>query len=72
MTNYTLDNGTNYITCGVGYKHKGFYIDFAYVYKHMTSEYYPFSPDIANPASAVKSELTFNNSSLALSLGYKF
>ena len=72
MTNYSLDNSTNYITCGIGYRFKGFYVDFAYVYKHMTSEYFPFSPDIANPSSAVKSRLKFDNSSLALSMGYKF
>ncbi len=72
MTNYSLDNTTNYITCGVGYKHKGFYVDFAYVYKHMTSEYYPFSPDIFDMATSVKSKLSFNNSSMALTLGYKF
>jgi long-subunit fatty acid transport protein len=72
MTNYTLDNTTNYITCGVGYKHKGFYADLAYVYKHQTSEYYPFSPDVMDMATAVKSKLAFNNSQLALSIGYKF
>lgn len=72
MTNYSLDNGTSYITCGVGYRHKGFYVDFAYVYKHMTSEYYPFSPDVVDPLPAVKSSLKFDNSSLALSLGYRF
>jgi len=72
MTNYSLDNTTNYVTCGVGYKHKGFYVDFAYVYKYMTSEYYPFSPDILDMGTAVKSKLSFNNSSMALTLGYKF
>lgn len=72
MTNYTLDNVTNYVTCGVGYKHKGFYLDLAYVYKHMSADYYPFSPDVLDMATAVKSKLTFNNSQLALSVGYKF
>lgn len=72
MTNYSLDNSTSYITCGVGYKYKGFYADLAYVYKHLTSEYYPFTPDIFNPQTAAKADLTINNSSLALTLGYKF
>lgn len=72
MTNYSLDNTTNHITCGVGYKHKGFYVDFAYVYKHMTSEYYPFSPDIFDLSTAVKSKISYNNSYMALTLGYKF
>lgn len=72
LTNYTLDNSTNYVTCGIGYKHKGFYADLAYVYKHMTSEYYPFAVDIYEPQTASKANLTFDNSSLALTLGFKF
>lgn len=72
LSSYTLDNATNYITCGVGYKHKGFYVDFAYVYKTWSSEYYPFSVDVLNPEYNVKSKINFNNSSLALSVGYKF
>lgn len=71
-TSYSLDNATNYITCGLGYKHKGFYIDLAYVYKHKSAEYYPFSPDTSNLASAVKSKINFDNSQVALSLGFKF
>ena len=72
LTNYSLDNTTNYVTCGIGYRHKGFYADLAYVYKHLSSEYYPFSVDVENPGKVVKSNVTFNNSSLALTLGYKF
>jgi hypothetical protein len=72
-----LDNSTNYATCGVGYRNKGFYADLAYVYKHMTSTYYPFSPDPANIGQTLlsvtpKSNLTFDNSQLVLSVGYKF
>lgn len=72
MSNYSLDNQTQHVTCGVGYKHKGFYLDLAYVYKYTSSEYFPFSPDISDPASAVRSKLEFNKSSIALSMGYKF
>ena len=72
LTNYSLDNSTNYITFGVGYKHKGFYADMAYVYKHLSSEYYPFSIDIADPASAPKAHVSIENSNIALSIGYKF
>lgn len=72
MTNYSLDNTTNYITAGLGYKNGGFYADLAYVYKHLTSEYYPYAPDRANIATSVKSDITTNNSSVILSLGYKF
>lgn len=72
LTNYSLDNSTNYITCGVGYRNKGFYADLAYVYKHFTSEYFPFSIDLASPQTAPKSHIVYNNSNFALTFGYKF
>lgn len=72
ITSYRLDNDTNYITAGIGYRSHGFYADLAYVYKHQTAEYYPFSPDPEEPLSAANSKLTFNNSQIALSIGYKF
>lgn len=72
MSNYTLDNQTSYITCGLGYKNKGFYADLAYVYKHQESEYFPYSPDLYEPQTAAKSKLTFNKSQIALSIGFKF
>lgn len=72
MSNYSLSNNTNYITCGLGYKHKGFYLDLAYIYKRSTSEYFPFAPDIYDMSTAVKSKISFNNSSVVLSMGYKF
>lgn len=72
LTNYSLDDVTTHVTCGLGYRHKGFYADLAYVYKHVASDYYPFSVDLADVQSAVKSKVTFNNSNIALTLGYKF
>lgn len=72
MTNYRLDNATNYITAGIGYRHKGFYADLAYVYKHQTSDYYPFSPDPEDPMGAPNSKLTFDNSQIVMSFGIKF
>lgn len=72
MSNYTLDDVTNYITAGIGFKHGGFYADLAYVYKHQSSEYYPYSADPYNSNLAVKSKIDINNNSLALTLGYKF
>lgn len=72
MSNYRLDDYTNHVTFGLGYKNKAFYADLAYVYKHTSSEYFPFSPDIYNPSSAVKSNISFDTSRIALSVGYKF
>lgn len=72
MTNYTLNNTTSNISCGFGYKTGGFYADFAYVFRHSSSEYFPYAPDIYDPANVVKSKLTFNTSNIVMSVGYKF
>lgn len=78
IPNYRLDNTTNYITCGLGYKIQNFSIDLAYVYKHMTSEYNAFSPiyeDVNSGPLIVepqKASLSFNNSQIVLSAGFKF
>ena len=36
---------TNYITCGFGYRYQRFYVDLAYVYKNMSSEYHAYTAD---------------------------
>lgn len=73
LSSFRLDNNTNYVTCGLGYRYKGFYADLAYVWKHMEADYYPFSPDPANMATtAMVPKLTLNNSRILLSVGYKF
>ncbi|MCM1369761.1 MAG: outer membrane protein transport protein [Candidatus Amulumruptor caecigallinarius] len=72
MSDYRLDNETHHITAGLGYKYRGFYADFAYVYKYQGSEYYPFSPDPDNEMSVANSKLKLNTNQIVLSLGYKF
>ncbi len=72
IPNYRFDNDTNYITCGLGYRHKGFYIDLAYVYKQMSSEYHAFTPDPKSSYQSPSAKLTFNNSRIVLSTGLKF
>lgn len=72
LPNYRFDNTTNYITCGIGYKHRGFYIDLAYVYKHMDSEYHAYTPDPSSGIPSPQSKLSFENSRLVLSTGFKF
>ncbi len=67
---YTFDDKTQYITCGLGYRTGGFYIDGAYVYKNRESEFHAFSDLIDAPAP--KATITDNNSSIVLSIGYKF
>ncbi len=68
---YTLDNSTQYITCGIGYRYKGFYADAAYVHKSFDSEFHAFTPNTytdIQPGTAIKN----NSNSIVLSVGYKF
>jgi len=69
---YRLDNNTNYITAGLGYKTGGFYVDLAYVHKNMSSEYHAFTPDPGSGVPAPQAKLSFSNNQLVLSAGYKF
>lgn len=72
MPNYRFDNSTNYITCGFGYRYKKFYIDMAYVYKHMSSEYHAYTADPSTPnIPSPQSKLSFNNNQVVLSVGFK-
>lgn len=73
MPNYRFDNTTNYVTCGLGYRFQKFYVDLAYVYKHMNSEYHAYTsdpehPDIPSPTA----KLSLNNSQVVMSCGFKF
>lgn len=73
LTSYRLDDVTQYVTAGAGYRKKGFYLDIAYIYKRMDSEYHPFSPDPEFPlASASESKLKFNTSQVVMTMGFKF
>lgn len=72
MPNYRLDNTTNYVTCGLGYRTGGFYVDLAYVYKHMGSEYHAFTPDPGSNVVSPQASLSLNNSQIVLSCGMKF
>lgn len=77
---YTFDTTTRYLTCGVGYRYKGFYADLAYVNKYRKSSYSPFSAydDLAYSGSADSwvynpaTEFTTSNNNIVLSVGYKF
>ncbi|MDD6227893.1 MAG: outer membrane protein transport protein [Bacteroidales bacterium] len=70
---YTLDNQTMYVTAGVGYRIKSFYVDAAYVYKHTSSTYTPFAADPYDmAATAMNAKLGLNNHKVVLSAGFKF
>lgn len=69
---YTLDNSTQYITCGVGYRYKNFYADAAYVHKARTSEFHPYTGSNGYTANPYTAEVKDNNNSIVLSVGFKF
>lgn len=79
---YSMDNTNIYGTCGIGYHYKNFYIDAAYVHRHRKSTFHAFDTyDInylqpadvpASYAATPTSEVTDNNNSLVVSLGFRF
>ena len=76
LPNYRVDNHTNYITCGLGYRYKQFYVDMAYVHKNMNSTYHAFTPDV-NPDNgqaipSPQSSLSLNNNQVVLTAGFRF
>ncbi len=69
---YTFNNSTDYITAGLGYKIKKFYIDLAYVYKHLSSDFHAYSPDPLSDISSPEAKLSLNDSQIVLSAGIRF
>lgn len=73
LTNYSFNDVTNYITCGLGYKINHFYIDLAYVYKHISANFHPYPTDADGQAfSTPKADLGLSNNQILLSAGFKF
>lgn len=70
---YRFDNNTNYITCGLGFRYSRFYVDLAYVYKNMKSEYHAYTPDPENlQIPSPQAKLSYSNNQIVLSAGYRF
>lgn len=72
IPNYRFDRDTNYLTAGVGYRNKGFYVDLAYVNKRMDSEYHAFTPDPGSDFASPQAKVSFNNSQVVVSTGIRF
>lgn len=71
---YSLDKSTQYFTCGLGYRYKGFYVDGAFVHKTRNSTFHGFTPLSSNgdATGAPMAEIKDNNNSIVVSIGYKF
>ncbi len=67
---YSFDKTTSYITAGLGYRYKSWYIDMTYAYKNRESRYHAFTNYAGVQAPQMK--LTDHNSSLIISTGFRF
>jgi long-subunit fatty acid transport protein len=70
---YAFDNNTNYVTCGLGYKNKGFALDLAYVYKTRESIFHAYPSDMDDLTYVAPSaKITSDNHQVVMSMSYKF
>lgn len=67
ILSYSLDNSIQHYTAGIGYRHKAFYIDMAYVRTNRQSEFHGFCE-----ANAPVVDVKDTNNEIAVSLGFKF
>ncbi|MCM1292833.1 MAG: hypothetical protein NC230_04550 [Bacteroides sp.] len=72
MPSYTLDNSTQYITCGIGYHYKSFYADAAYVHKSYKSEFHPYTGYNGYTPDPYTAEVKNSDNNIVLSVGFKF
>ena len=68
---YGLDTKTQYITAGLGYRYRSFYIDMAYVHKNRNSDYHAFSSEADTPLPPMATVKDSNNE-IVLSAGFRF
>ncbi len=62
---YQYDKNNQYITCGLGYRYKKFYLDAAYVHQARTSQYHAYPGEQGE-------EVKDNNNKVSLTLGFRF
>lgn len=73
LMDYTFNNSTQYITCGLGYRWNNFYTDLAYMHKRIGATYHAYTPDPASPQyPSPQSDMTFSSNQLVLSCGVRF
>ena len=70
---YQFDKTTQYITCGMGYRYKSFYLDVAYVHKNYKSEYHITPPTLGTDAApSIYSEVKNNSDRVSATIGFRF
>ena len=69
-TSYGYDRSTQYITAGLGYKYRNFYLDLAYVYKYRLNDYHLFTAYGDLPT--VYDEVKDQNHRISATIGFRF
>ncbi|MBR1388768.1 MAG: hemin receptor [Prevotella sp.] len=69
-SDYVNWEGTNRITCGLGFKVDKMNIDLAYQYSATNGKFYPFQPDLAGTVKAA--DVNNKRHQVLLTLGYTF
>lgn len=67
---FSMDNETQYVTCGIGFHSGPFYADAAYVWRHRSSTWQAFTN--YDGITAPRASLSDNQSNIVLSVGFKF
>lgn len=67
---YSFGKTTQYISAGIGYRYKAWYVDAAYVYKNRKSTFHAYTD--FDGYEAPSASVTDNNHSIVLSTGFKF
>lgn len=70
-TEYFLNNSTNYLTAGFGYREASWFVDCAYVHKTLDESYMPYDSSHLGIAENAASVITRTNNVL-ITLGFKF
>ncbi len=76
---YKFDKSQDYITCGVGFHYRSFYLDLAYLHRTRKSEYHAFSPieyvnESGNRAidEGIYTAVKDNSNRLSCTIGFRF
>jgi len=69
---YGIEKDTYYLSCGLGYRTGGFFLDAALQRQMRNENFYNYYDGVSNPDYSKYSELTTNKTNLIVSLGFKF
>lgn len=71
-TDYMRLGGTSIVTLGMGYQHKGFYVDMAYQFRAQSADFYAFDSSNQQVAALRPVDVNLNRHQIQVGLGYRF